>query len=340
MADRITRERPSRLKLVLAFAAVYIIWGSTYLAIRYAIETLPPLLMAGTRFILAATALYLWARLRGAARVERINWRAAAIIGGLLLLGGNGAVVLAERSVPSGLVALLIATEPLMIVLFDWARPGGARPGARISLGLILGLVGMIVLIGPVGIADGNQVSLAGAALLILATSSWAAGSLYAARTKVADSPLMAAAMQMLVGGGLLLLAGLIAGEASRFDSSHMSLRSISAFLYLIIFGSLVGFTSYSWLLRVTPPSLASTYAYVNPVVAVLLGWAIAGEPLTLRTLLAAAIIIAAVVIITSYRAHSAPQSEKALVEAEGRERTANSFAARFQKRECSETGD
>src|SRR5215216_1444086 len=210
MANPGMQGRPSRLKLVLAFGAVYIIWGSTYLAIRYAIETLPPLLMAGTRFIIAGTMLYTWTRLRGgASQPERINWRAAAVIGGLLILGGNGAVVLAERSVPSGLAALLIATEPLLIVLLDWARPNGSRPSGRVSLGLMLGLAGMIVLIGPVGIIGSSEVSFAGAALLITATFSWAAGSLYASRVKVAASPVVSAAMQMLAGGVLLLLAGL-----------------------------------------------------------------------------------------------------------------------------------
>jgi len=340
MDDRRIQERPSRLKLALAFAAIYIIWGSTYLGIRYAIETLPPLLMAGTRFIIAGAALYTWARLRGATHTERINWRAALVIGGLLLLGGNGAVVLAERSVPSGLAALLIATEPLMIVLLDWVRPGGARPSGRISLGLILGLIGMVVLIGPVGITGSGEVSFAGAALLIAATLSWATGSLYAARTKLAASPLMAAAMQMLAGGALLLLAGLAAGEASRFDPSQASLRSIGAFVYLIIFGSLLAFTSYSWLLRVTPPSLASTYAYVNPVVAVLLGWAIAGESLSLRMLVAATVIIAAVVIITSYRGRGDSQSRKPLAETDREERKAGGFAPGLGKRECAEAGD
>ncbi|MFP5260500.1 MAG: EamA family transporter [Blastocatellia bacterium] len=340
MVDRIMQERPSRLKLVLAFAAVYIIWGSTYLAIRYAIETLPPLLMSGSRFIVAGTALYVWARLRGAPRSGPINWRAAAVIGGLLLLGGNGAVVLAERSVPSGLAALLIATEPLIIVLLDWARPGGARPSGRVALGLVLGLVGMAVLIGPLGITGDSPVSFTGAALLVAATLSWAAGSLYAARTKVAASPLMAAALQMLAGGTLLLLAGLAAGEAVRFDPAQVSLRSVGAIAYLIVFGSLVGFTCYSWLLRVTPPSLASTYAYVNPVVAVLLGWAVAGEPITLRTTLAATIIIAGVVIITSYRGHGDREGGKALAGTGGGKRKADGLATGFRDRECAEAGN
>src|ERR1044072_2431727 len=158
MTDARTKESPSRMKLALAFAAVYVIWGSTYLAIRYAIETLPPLVMAGTRFMLAGAVLYLWARLRGAPKPNWINWRRALIIGGLLLLGGNGAVVIAEQRVPSGLAALLIATEPLMVVLLDWARPGGRRPGGRVSMGLALGLVGMFILVGPSDIAGQNHV--------------------------------------------------------------------------------------------------------------------------------------------------------------------------------------
>src|SRR5438128_118843 len=183
------QERPSRLKLVMAFASIYIIWGSTYLAIRYAVETLPPLLFASTRFMVAGLMLYGWARLRGAARPQPANWRTALIIGGLLLLGGNGAVVLAERTVPSGLTALLIATEPLMVVLLDWARRGGLRPTGRVAMGLALGMIGMFILIGPAGMAGANEINLFGAGLLIVATISWAAGSLYVARTRLQISP-------------------------------------------------------------------------------------------------------------------------------------------------------
>jgi drug/metabolite transporter (DMT)-like permease len=324
-----TQERPSRLKLVMAFAAVYVIWGSTYLAIRYAVETLPPLLFAGTRFMVAGLMLYAWARARGAARPQPANWRTALIIGGLLLLGGNGAVVLAERTVPSGLTALLIATEPLMVVLLDWARHGGLRPTGRVAMGLALGMIGMFILIGPAGMSGASEINLFGAALVILATISWAAGSLYAARTRLQLSPALFAGMQMLAGGALLVIVGLARGELNNFAFAAVSLRSLVSLGYLIVFGSLVAFTSYSWLLRVTSPSLAATYAYVNPVVAVLLGWAFAGEALNLRTMIAAAVIVAAVVLITTQqaRANKAAQGDKTI-------------PPPFRERECVGAGD
>jgi drug/metabolite transporter (DMT)-like permease len=329
MAHNGVWERPSRVKLVLAFAAVYIIWGSTYLAIRYAVETLPPLLFAGSRFIVAGAILYSWAWLRGAASPQLANWRTAFIIGGLLLLGGNGAVVLAERTVPSGLTALLIATEPLMIVLLDWARPGGARPAGRVAIGLAIGLAGMFILIGPAGLVGASEVNLAGAALLIGATVSWAAGSLYAARTRTQLSPILFAGMQMIAGGALLFVAALARGELQTASFAAVSMRSLAALGYLVFFGSLIGFTAYSWLLRVTPPSLASTYAYVNPVVAVFLGWAVAGESLSLRTMIAAAVIIAAVALITSHQPRAATAEEKEA-----------SALPPFSERECIGAGD
>jgi drug/metabolite transporter (DMT)-like permease len=304
-------EKPPRIKILLAFAAVYIIWGSTYLAIRYAVETLPPLLFAGTRFLTAGAVLYGFARWRGAASPAPGSWPRTLIIGGLLLLGGNGAVVLAERSVPSGLTALLIATEPLMVVLLDWARPGGKRPAGRVALGLALGLVGMLVLVGPGNLAGSSEVNLAGAGLLVLATISWAAGSLYAAQSRQVNSPILFAGMQMLMGGMLLFITGVARGELGSLALASVSAKSALSLVYLIIFGSLIAFTSYSWLLRVTSPSMASTYAYVNPVVAVLLGWAVAGENLSPRTLLAAAVIIGAVVLITSHRPHERREPEK-----------------------------
>jgi drug/metabolite transporter (DMT)-like permease len=313
----------------MAFAAVYVIWGSTYLAIRYAVETLPPLLFAGTRFMVAGLMLYGWARVRGAARPQPASWRTALVIGGLLLLGGNGAVVLAERTVPSGLTALLIATEPLMVVLLDWARPGGLRPTGRVAMGLALGMVGMFILIGPAGMTGASEINLFGAALLILATISWAAGSIYAARARLQVSPILFAGMQMIAGGALLAIVGLVRGELSDFAFAAVSLRSLVSLGYLIVFGSLVAFTSYSWLLRVTPPSLAATYAYVNPVVAVLLGWAFAGEALSLRTMIAAAVIVAAVVLITTQQSRAA-----------GAAKGETNIAPRFRERECVGAGD
>ena len=335
MTDVQTQEKPSSLKLVLAFAAVYLIWGSTYLGIRYAIETIPLFLFAGTRFLIAGAVLYLWARARGAGRPDWANWRAALIIGALLLLGGNGFVVMAEQSVPSGLTALLIATEPVMIVLLNWARPGGAKPSGRVALGLALGLVGMFILVGPANIAGQGEINLFGAGLLMVATISWAVGSLYAVKAKTASSPVLAAGMQMLAGGALLLAVGLARGETSGFRISDVSPRSAVAYFYLIIFGAIIAFTCYSWLLRVTPPALASTYAYVNPVVAVILGWAVAGEPLTLRTMIATAVIVAAVVIITFHKGPEAAPAERKSAKKE-----ANRFAEKIARRERLESGD
>ena len=293
-----------RLRLVLAFAAVYIIWGSTYLAIRVAIDTLPPFLMAGVRFVIAGGLLYGWARWRGAPRPVRVNWLAAAIVGGLMLLGGNGGVVWAELRVPSGLTAVLIATVPLWIAILEWAQ-GGGRPGGRVAVGLLMGLAGIGLLVGPGELAGAGAIDPLGAAVLLFASLSWAAGSLYSRRARLPSSPLLSTAMEMLAGGLFLLLAGLLAGQAVDLDPAAISLRSVAALGYLIVFGSLVAFTAYIWLLRVTLPAHAATYAYVNPVVAVLLGWALGGEALTARTLLAAAVIIGAVVIITASQPRS-----------------------------------
>lgn len=287
-----------RLRVVLAFAAVYIIWGSTYLAIRFAIDTLPGFLMAGVRFLLAGGLLYAWARSQGAARPSRIHWRSAAIVGGLMLLGGNGGVVWAEQHVPSGLTAVLIATVPLWVAVLDWLWRG-SRPTVRGLLGLALGLAGIGLLVGPGELAGSQGVDLLGAGVLVLASLSWAAGSLYSRSAPLPGSPLLATALEMLAGGALLLVLGLAAGQATELDLARVSLRSLLALGYLVVFGSLVAFTAYIWLLRATSPARAATYAYVNPVVAVVLGWALAGEPLTTRTLLAAAVIIGAVVLIT-----------------------------------------
>ncbi len=308
---------PTRWRVLAAFAAIYLIWGSTYLGIRFAIETLPPFLMAGVRFIVAGTALYGWLRLRGVPRPTRANWAAAALVGALLLLGGNGIVTWAEQRVPSGLAALLVATVPLWMVLLDWLRPGGTRPSGQVILGLACGLAGMALLIGPTDLAGNGALDPVGALALVLATLSWSVGSLYSRRASLAQSPLLATGMEMLMGGLLLLAAGSLTGEWARLNLGGVSLLSVAALGYLIVFGSLIAFSAYVWLLRVTTPARAATYAYVNPVVAVFLGWALAGEPLNARILLAAAIIIAAVVIITSERARrEVPAGQTKAVEA------------------------
>jgi drug/metabolite transporter (DMT)-like permease len=295
------QSAPSRAKLVAAFAAIYLIWGSTYLAIRFAIETMPPFLMAGSRFVIAGLILYLVATLQGAGRPTWKQWRSAAIIGGLLLLGGNGGVVWSETRVPSGLAALMVATVPFWIVVLDWLRPGGVRPSGRVLLGVFLGMAGIILLIGPD--KSGGNIDILGALALIIASLSWSAGSLYSRRAELPRSPLLATGMEMLAGGALLLIAGAVTGEPGRLRPEAISLQSALSLLYLILFGSLIGFTAYIWLLRVAPPARVATYAYVNPVVAVFLGWVFAGEQLSLQTIIASVVIIAAVVIITTYRA-------------------------------------
>jgi drug/metabolite transporter (DMT)-like permease len=299
-----------RWRVIAAFAAVYLIWGATYLFIRFAIETLPPFLMAGTRFLVAGGVLYGVAWLGGAARPTRAQWGAAALVGGLLLLGGNGGVVWAEQSVPSGLAALLVAMAPLWMAVLDWVRPGGIRPSNGVALGLGLGFAGVILLVGPDELVGGGRVDPIGAGVLMVASLSWAAGSVYSRHGQRPASPLLGTGMQMLAGGVLLLVVGSATGEWVGFDYRAVSLRSLASLGFLIAFGSLIGFTAYIWLLRVTTVARASTYAYVNPAVAVFLGWALAGEELTLRTLLSAGVIVAAVVVITTYQARQAASAK------------------------------
>lgn len=304
MLDATTGLESRQGRIIAAFAAVYLIWGSTYLAIRFAIDTIPPHLMASARFLVAGAILYAWARLRGAPRPTWSNWRAATIVGGLLLLGGNGAVVWAETRVPSGVTALLVATVPIWMALIEGMRNGGRRPAGAVIAGLALGLCGLALLLVPGNLA--GRVDLLGAGALILGSFSWAFGSLLSRTAKLPKSGFLAAAMEMIAGGVWLLLFGLATGQAGRVTIAALSLKSLLSLGYLILFGSLVGFTAYIWLLGATTASRVSTYAYVNPVVAVLLGWAFAGEAMTLRTGLAAAIIVIAVALIIRYGAQPA----------------------------------
>ncbi len=296
------QRRSQATLIVIALGAVYIIWGSTYLAIRIAIETMPPFLMAGTRFLVAGGLLFIWAMARGEPRPKRLHWRPVIIIGGLLLVGGNGGVTWAEQTVPSGTAALLVATVPLWMVLLDWLRPGGRRPGRMVFLGLALGLLGIVLLVGPRNIAGGTSIHLVGAGVIILAALSWSTGSIYSRSAKLPESPLVATALEMLAGGALLFLVGSISGEWGDLNLAQVSTRSLISLAYLILFGSIIAFTAYIWLLRVSTPARVSTYAYVNPVVAVFLGGAVLGETLSVNTLIAAAIIVSAVVIITINR--------------------------------------
>ncbi len=307
---------PSRAKLVTAFAAVYILWGSTYLAIRFAVDTIPPFLMAGMRHLTAGALLYLIVRLRTSERPTRANWLASALMGTLLLAIGNGGVSWAEQVVPSGVTALLVATVSLWIVILDWLRPGGKRPSFRVTMGLVLGFAGLGFLIGPSKLAGAGRVDPAGATVLIVAALSWATGSVFSRRLPLPRNHLLGTAMQSLLGGAVLIVAGFVSGQAAAVHWSAVSLRSVLSVGYLVVFGSILGFSAYTWLLRVAPPTRVATYAYVNPVVAMLLGWAFAGERPTLRTCLAAAVILASVVLVISSRQQSASSQTKTVMAA------------------------
>ncbi len=286
-----------KARLLLAFAAVYVIWGSTYLAILWAIDTIPPFTMAGVRFLIAGGLMYGWARWRGAPRPTAAEWRAAFVIGTLMLLGGNGGVVWAETRVASGLAALFVGAEPLWAVLLDWARPGGVRPKGLVIAGLLVGFGGVALLAAP-GVSGSSD--LLGVLALLGATITWAAGSIYSRHAAVPQSPIVSTGIKMLAGGLALSLVGASAGEFGRIDVAAISTRSMLALAYLIVFGAIAGFSAYMYLLAHTTVAKASTYAYVNPFVALLLGWGLAGEALTARTWLAAAVIIAGVALINS----------------------------------------
>ena len=291
---------PSRFALLTAFAIVYVIWGSTFLAILFAIETLPPFLMASARFLVAGSVLYTWSRLvNGAAAPTSANWRATAIVGALLLLGGNGLLVWSEQRIPSGVAALLVGTVPCFMVLIDWLRPNGVRPTALVIAGLLLGLLGLVWLIGPDNLLGGGRADFVGAVVVVLGSFSWAVGSIYSRHAATPPSPFLSTAMQMLGGGAALLVLSVSLGEPWTFDATAVSLRSVLGLLYLIVLGSIVAFSAYIWLLRVSTPTRVSTYAYVNPVIAVILGWALAGEALTPRMAIAAAVIVSGVALIT-----------------------------------------
>lgn len=325
--------RPPRAAILAAYAALYLIWGSTYLGIRFGIATLPPFGMAAVRFLIAGALLYGWARARGAPRPTVGQWGAASVVGALLLLVGNGGVTWAEQRVPSGITALLIASEPLWIVLLGWLRPGGTRPTMTTALGLGLGLAGVVVLVGPGAMsggsgtggngAGGNHVDLVGAAVVLAGALTWAAGSLWstgpAGRARLPASPSLTTGMQMLTGGAFLFGASVLAGEPARFDPRAVAATSLVALGYLAVFGSIVAFSAYVWLLGVEPPARVATYAFVNPVVAVALGWAVAGEPVGARVVVAAAVIVGAVVLLTVRPPARAPQRAPAAPAASGR---------------------
>lgn len=284
--------------VVAAFLVVYFVWGSTYLGIRFAIETIPPFLMAGTRFLLAGAILYVLTRRSQVGGISRENWFAAGAVGLLMLLGGNGLVTWAEQYIASGHAALLIATVPLFVVAFDWLLYRAARPTPLAAAGLLLGLGGVYLLMGPSSIA-GERLHPLGAGITLLASMFWSLGSLHSRGARLPRSPFLATSLEMIVAGAAMILLGTALGEWRGFDIAAVSLKSALALLYLSLFGSILALTAYTWLLRVTSAARVSTYAYVNPIVAMVLGALLAEEAMTPRVVVAAGIILASVAMIS-----------------------------------------
>jgi drug/metabolite transporter (DMT)-like permease len=286
--------------LILAFAAVYVIWGSTYLAIAVGIESFPTLLLPATRHLIAGLIFYPILRWKTGIRPTPGQWRTAIITGLLLLLVGNGGVCLAERTVPSGVAALLVALVSFWMVLFDWLRPGGLHPAPRVVASLILGFGGSVLLVGPAHLGGSERVNPTGAGILVVGSFAWAWGSIYSKHHDLPSSPLLGVAMQSLAGGTALWMIGLLSGEGRQLHLTAISARSWMALAYLIVFGSGIGFTAYVYLLKRSSAARVGTYAFVNPVVALFLGWLGAGETITLRTALAAVVILTAVLLVIS----------------------------------------
>lgn len=287
-----------RTLLIVAFATVYLVWGSTYLAIRIAVETQPPFLLAAARFLVAGALLLLWLLQRGESLPDKAQWTHAAVAGVLMLLAGNGLVVWAEQSVPSNLTALLVALTPAWFALLEWARPAGRRPATLTLTGIAVGFFGVALLVtGHHSPSASVLKNPWGVAALVLAGFSWAAGSLWSRYHARPESPWMNGAIQMICGGAALLLVSLLRGEPARFHFAQVSVRSWLALVYLTVFGSWIAYSAYVWLLKVCPPTRVATYAYVNPVIAVLLGRRVLGEPFGFREFWPSLIILAGVVI-------------------------------------------
>lgn len=305
-------------RIILAFAAIYLIWGSTFLGMRWAVQTLPPFFIMAARYLVAGTVLFALARWRGAPWPKWNEWAAGAVGGMLFFLCSHGAMSWAVQYVPSGVAALLTATVPFWVVLLDWLRPAGKAPTLAMAGGLVIGFGGLAFLIDP-RIKGTGHIDPTGAAVLVLAAISWALGSVYTPKLPAPSSKILLASLQML-SGGLFLLIVSAATESTRLHLESVTMRSWLALGYLIAAGSLIGFTSYTWLLSVCTPGLVATYAYVNPLVAVFLGWALAGESVTGREIVAALVILSSVAVIIRGRnqtvAKPAPQAEPALEEA------------------------
>ena len=292
-----TSQQQSRLKILAAFIAVYFVWGTTYLAIKYAIETIPPLMMMGIRSLSAGAVLYTWGRLRGDANATRKELPSLILIGFLFFLIGHGVLAWAQQTVPSGVAALLVASEPIIIALFEPLFTGERKVGKRTVFGMLIGISGIAVLVIPQGF-DFRNANLLGSFGILICTCSWASGAIYARVAKLPRSFLITGGLQLLFGGVMLILVSSISGEWAAFSFSQVSIRSWSGLAYLILFGSIITFTAYTWLLTVTTATRISTHTFVNPVIALLVGWAFGGEALTGVMLLATVLIIISVYLV------------------------------------------
>jgi len=296
-----------KYKIILGFAAIYLLWGSTYLAIRIGVETIPPFLLVGLRCLTASLIFFAWGKIAKAPAPKLKHWIAASIAGILMLVGGTGFVTWAEKTVPSGVASLLVSIMPFWIVLFDWLRPGGKHPSKIVVLGLILGFIGVTALINPTDIGGFAEIDYFGAMLLVFATIFWAGGSIYSRYTDMPDSKIVSLGIQLFSGGLFVMIISFFGGEMTSLDWYAISMDSILALIYLIIFGS-AGYAAYVWLLKVVEPSKVATYAYVNPVIALFLGHILVNEAITLWTISCSVLILGAVIIIVTSRKEIAPQ--------------------------------
>lgn len=290
------------IAIVIALLSVYIIWGSTYLGIKIAIETFPPLLMAGIRFILAGALLYGFVAYKERKHPTLIEWRDTTIIGTLLLLGGNGFVVIAEQHIPSSIAAIIISTVPLWMIVIGWMMKIQTKPNKSTLIGTVLGFVGVAILMYP-SHQENLHFDTGGLLFTLLAAILWSLGSIYSQKAILPSSTMLSTAMQMLTGGAVLVIVGTLTGEWNHLNPAAFSSRSLMALLYLIFVGSLLGFSAYVWLLKNVSPYLASTYAFVNPIVALFLGYFFADEVMSIKSLFATVLIISAVIMITLFKA-------------------------------------
>ncbi len=296
-------DNPFRWNVILAFGAIYIVWGSTYIAIKYAVETIPPFMMMGVRSLVAGVILYVWGRVGGGGRVQREHWRSLVIIGVSFFLIGHGLLAWAQQEVPSGLAALIITSEPLCILTIESLFLRDARVGRYGTAGLILGFAGMVLLVASSQSIGLSQADLTGVGAILIGTVSWGAGAVYTRVAILPKSPRVAAGMELIVGGSMLLACSVLLGEPRSLNIDTVSTRSLIGLSYLIVFGSVITFSAYVWLLSFTSATRVSTH--VNPVIAVLIGWMVAGEVLTIPMVVAAVMILTSVLLVLQKQGES-----------------------------------